>query len=211
MSIQLSAIGSFLNRPGIEGPQQLRGYIPCHRKGGGTANFRGPESGRPEDFTAMGVSGVTIATGVDLGQTDADTLARNGLNGGIANVLRPYFGLRRDAAIRKLHALPLTVSPDAAHELDRVTFAVHGRIISTRYNRDNPATPFENLPWQAQAAIFSLLYQRGTGAVLKAPNTWAAFVRGDWKDASRRLCTPGFWEGYQNRRRLEGEVLKEIV
>jgi hypothetical protein len=42
MPIHLTHIRAFLNRPGIEGPQQLRGYIPCHRLCGGTANYRGP-------------------------------------------------------------------------------------------------------------------------------------------------------------------------
>ena len=211
MPIHLAHIRAFLNRPGIEGPQQLRGYIPCHTKNGQSANYRGPESGAPENFSAMGISGVTIATGVDLGQTNAETLLRNGLDGGIVNMLRPYFMLRNNAAIAKLHALPLTVAHDTANELDRITLAVHARIISARYDSFHPPTPFEELPWQAQAAIFSLLYQRGTGVSAKAPNTWAALVRGDWKDAATRLGTPAFWDGHQARRTLEGALLKELV
>ncbi|MDR0238694.1 MAG: pesticin C-terminus-like muramidase [Deltaproteobacteria bacterium] len=211
MPIHLADIRAFLNRPGIEGPQQLDGYIPCRMKTGGSANYRGPSSGPPGDFEAMGVSGVTIATGVDLGQTDADTLQRGGLCSGIADMLRPYFGLRRDAAIRKLHDLPLRVSPDTAHELDRVTHGIHAGRISARYDGAHPATPFAGLPPQAQAAIFSLLYQRGTGVTGKCPNTWAALVAGDWRDAAARLCNASLWEGYQGRRALEGRLLKEIV
>ena len=211
MSIDFARIRAFLNRPGVEGPQQVRGYIPCHRVQGGSANYLGPESGRPEDFAAMGVSGVTIATGVDLGQTDADVLGRGGLDGGIVCMLRPYLGLRRDGAIRKLYALPLTVSPDTARELDRVTLDIHGRRIAAHYDSAGPAAPFADLPWQAQAAVFSLLYQRGTGVSGKAPGTWAALVRGDWKDAARRLCDASLWEGYQARRKLEGELVKEIT
>lgn len=211
MPIELARIRAFLNRPGIEGPQQLRGYIPCHNKNGGTANYRGPESGKPEDFTAMGVSGVTIATGVDLGQTDARTLAGGGLNDGIACMLLPYLGLCRDAAIRKLHALPLTVSPDTAQDLDAVTHGIHARRIAAHYDSAGPAALFADLPWQAQAAVFSLLYQRGTGVSAKAPQTWAALVRGDWEDAARRLRDVSLWEGFQARRKLEGELLKEIL
>jgi len=211
MAIHLAQIRAFLNRPGVEGPQQLRGYIPCIRKSGGSANFKGPESGNPADFTAMGVSGVTVATGVDLGQTDAETLLRNGLDGGIVNMLRPYLTLRKDAAISKLHALPLSVSADTAHALDNVTLGIHARLIAARYNRDKPAIPFEALPRQAQAAIFSLLFQRGTGVAGKAPQTWAAFLRGDWTEASARLCDASMWDGYHGRRNLEGELLKEIV
>ena len=211
MAIQLARIRAFLNRPGIEGPQQLRGYIPCHRTRGGTINYRGPESGPPEDVTAMGVSGVTIATGVDLGQTDADTLLRGGLEAGITAMLRPYLGLRRDAAIRKLHARPLTIAPDTAHALDSAMLGIHAGRISAHYDSFGPAVPFAGLPWQAQAAIFSLLYQRGIGASAKAPKTWAALTRGDWRDAAARFCDASLWDGYRERRRLEGELLKEIL
>ena len=211
MTIQLAHIRAFLNRPGIEGPQQARGYIPCFRKSGGTANYRGPESGNPTDFTAMGVSGVTIATRVDLGQTDADTLLQGGLDSGITGMLRPYLTLRKDAAIRKLHALPLTIAPDTACALDRVMLGIHAGRIRARYDSATPATPFAELPWQAQAAIFSFLYQRGTGVSGKAPNTWAALVRGDWRDAAARFCDASLWDGYQERRKLEGKLLEEIL
>jgi hypothetical protein len=159
---------------------------------------------------AMGVSGVTIATGVDLGQTDAGTLLQSGLDSGITCMLRPYLTLRKDAAIRKLHALPLAISPDTACALDEVMLGIHAGRISARYDSSMPATPFAGLPWQAQAAIFSLLYQRGTGASDKAPKTWAALVRGDWRDAATRLCDASLWDGYQERRKLEGELLGTI-
>ena len=215
MPLHLSEIRAFLNRPGIEGPQQLCGYIPCYRKSGGTANYRGPESGGPEGFSAMGVSGVTIATGVDLGQTDAATLERGGLDAGSVTILRPYFGLRKDDALRRLCTLPLTVSQGTADGLDTATLGIHAGVISARYDRDNPATPFEALPWQAQAAIFSLLFQRGTGAAGKEPDIWNAFVRGDWLAASAILRDAGHWMGdqaqYRLRRRMEGELLMEVA
>ena len=211
MPIHLAQIRAFLNRPGIEGPQQVRGYIPCYRTRGGTANYRGPESGPPADFIAMGVSGVTIATGVDLGQTDAAALLRGGLDSGITCMLRPYLGLRKEAAIHKIHALPLIIAPATADALDEVMIGIHAGRIRVRYDSSRPVTPFDGLPWQAQAAIFSLLYQRGTGASDKAPNTWAALVRGDWRDASARFCDASLWVGYQERRKLEGALLKEIL
>ena len=66
------------------------------------------------------------------------------------------------------------------------------------------------LPWQAQAAIFSILYQRGTGSPKHYPNTWQAFVRQDFVDAARRLCTESYWDRYQSRRRKEGQLLKQL-
>ena len=209
MPIDIAYIRAFLRRPGIEGPQQLRGYIPCHWTRGRTRNYTGQP--HPEEYTAMGVSGVTIATGVDLGQTTADDLESNGAPSAIVNCLRPYLGLRQDAAIRKLHAVPLSVSPATADALDDAVHGMHAARIAARYDQDSPVTPFADLPPQAQAAIFSLLYQLGcTGGPRRAPNTWTALLRGDWADAARRLRTRSYWEGYQDRRALEGALLREV-
>ena len=217
MPLHLAHIRAFLNRPGIEGPQQLRGYIPCWWDPAGAApgaprrsrNYTGQS--RPEEYTPMGVSGVTIGTGVDLGQTDADTLRGAGVSDGIVNSLLPYIGLKRSVAVRKLHERPLTLSPATADALDEAVHGLHARRIAARYDQDSPVAPFADLPPQAQAAIFSFLYQLGcTGGPRRAPNTWAAFLSGDWRDAAARLGKGSLWEGYQARRALEGKHLKEI-
>jgi hypothetical protein len=227
MAIDLRSIKAFLNRPGVEGPQHLRGYIPCNRKADGKGrNYIGPDgmnpgevpypsTGDPSGFTAMGVSGVTVATGVDLGQTDADTLLKNGLDGSIVASLRPYLGLRSGAALKKLHDLPLQLFREPTDALDTAILSIHARNIPARYNRDKPQIPFEGLPWQAQAAIFSLLFQRGTGVAGKAPVLWTAFLRGAWHDAGVLLRDPSMWTGdqaqYRLRRKMEGELLLEIA
>ncbi len=223
MPIHIAHIRAFLNRPGIEGPQQVRGYIPCRRNDDGKGkNYIGPSgtpsdgvrypaTGMPAAYTAMGASGVTIATGADLGQTDADTLRAAGVSDGIVNALRPYIGLRRDAALRKLHALPLAISRSTADALDVAVIGLHAARIAARYDQDSPIAPFAALPPQAQAAIFSLLYQLGcAGGPRRAPRTWAALLSGDWRDAAARLGKASLWEGYQVRRALEGDHLKEL-
>ena len=80
---------------------------------------------------------------------------------------------------------------------------------------DNPFVNFlgticPELPWQAQAVIVSIQYQRGVNSPYKYPNTWAALVRRDWADAARRLKTGAFWSGYQQRRAREGALLEEL-
>lgn len=72
MPIETARIRAFLAT--VEGKQQTQGYIPCDLVGGGTANYKGGPN--PERYRPMGVSGVTVGTGVDLGQTDAATLVR---------------------------------------------------------------------------------------------------------------------------------------
>lgn len=208
MALHMDKIAHVLHLPGFEGPQQLRGYIPCNLVGGGTANYYGGPN--PERYEPMGISGVTVGTGVDLGQTDADTLRGMGIADGVIVRLRPYLGLRQEAAVLALHAAPLTLAAGDADALDAAMLRHHVHKIAGRYDRDAGVGAFARLPWQAQAVIVSIQYQRGVSSPSKYPNTWAALVRRDWADAARRLCTGHFWTGYRQRRALEGELLREL-
>lgn len=192
----------------VEGKQQTQGYIPCDLVGGGTANYKGGPN--PERYVPMGVSGVTIGMGVDLGQTDAATLTKIGVSAATVNSLRPYLEQSGPAAVAVLHRLPLYVSQAVADELDAAIHAYHIGIAQARYDKDAGARAFERLPWQAQAAISSIIYQRGPGSIRKFANTWAAFVRQDWSDAARRLMNGSLWERYQSRRAAEGRLLLGI-
>lgn len=209
MPIHTDKIREVLHRPGFEGPQQLRGYIPCNLTTGGSANYYGGPN--PQRYLPMGISGVTVATGVDLGQTDAAALGGMGLNPSIVNHLRPYLGQRAAAAVAVLHRLPLTVSQDAADALDAAMLGHHIAKIAAYYDAAAGDGAFARLPWQAQAVIVSIQYQRGVNSPRKYPNTWKAFVNQDWRDAASRLKNGRLWSGYQNRRRLEGLLLEEIA
>ena len=115
--IDMKYISDFLNTDGVEGPRQTRGYIPCR-----PGNFYGKPGQDPARFTAIGVSGVTIATGVDLGQTDAEEMDAYGLPRDLIETLSPYFCLSGRRAINRLAQRPLTISADDAEVLD---LAVH--------------------------------------------------------------------------------------
>lgn len=209
MPIHTDKIQEVLRRPGFEGPQQLRGYIPCDLTTGGTANYKGGPN--PERYVAMGASGVTVGTGVDLGQTNKDTLRGMGVSNAVVYKLMPYLEQSRAAAVDALHRLPLTLSQAAADELDEAMLNHHISEISAYYDAATDPGTFASLPWQAQAAIVSIQYQRGVKSPRKYPNTWKAFVTQNWTDAAYRLGTGRFWTGYQGRRRLESELLKELA
>ncbi|WP_299394798.1 pesticin C-terminus-like muramidase [uncultured Desulfovibrio sp.] len=208
MAIAWDSIRHVLRLPGFEGPQQLRGYIPCNLSGGGTANYYGGD--HPERYIPMGISGVTVGTGVDLGQTDAGTLAGMGLEGALLARLRPWLGRRQRDAVDALHAAPLVLDAAEADALDAAVLRHHVGRIARRYDQDAGAGAFGRLPWQAQAVIVSIQYQRGVNSPYKYPNTWAALVRRDWADAARRLKTGSFWTGYRQRRAREGALLEEL-
>ena len=204
---EISHISEFLTR--VEGQRQTQGYIPCNLKTGGTANYKG--GANPQNYSAMGASGVTIATGCDLGQTDISTLQKYGLSDDfLLNRLKPYIGLKKEDAIYKLHSLPLTITEAQAEAIDH---AVHNgylsRFVIPAYNKASKV-PFLELPQNAQDVIMSVCFQKGCGGVRREwPKLWNYLITQNWKAASNELCT-GFVQ-YKHRRNIEGKHLAELL
>lgn len=220
MAIEIDAILALLAQ--VEGRRVAVGYVPSRRNSDGVGkNYVGrsmptssampayPVCGNHTDFTAIDSSGVTIGTGIDLGAYDAKALLGYGLPMGIVNVLRPYFGLKRDDALSTLYRLPLIISPDTAALLDECVIAGDCKTyIAPAYERDSGVS-FESLPAQAQAVIFSVCYQYGVAGWRKfAPVTWGYLCKQDWCRASAELIN-GF-KPYASRRAIEGRLLKEL-
>lgn len=198
-------ISDFLNTPGVEGKRQTRGYIPAY-----PGNFTGAQGQNPTRYKAIGASGVTIATGCDLGQTDVPTLYAYGLSDAIVNSLIPYIGLKTSRAIVKLAQLPLSISPDAAAEIDHCVHRGYlDRYVRPAYEKTSGVN-FDDLPKQAQAVIFSCCFQKGCGGVRRDwPKLWGYLTRRDWNGGANELKY-GFTQ-YVGRRRIEGELLGEIA
>lgn len=199
-------ISNFLTQ--VEGPRQTQGYIPCNLKAGGTANYKG--GAYPEKYQAMGASGVTIATGCDLGQTDIQTLQKYGLEDkALLDALKPYIGLKKDAAINALYKKALFIAPSEAEAIDN---AVHSgylaRYVIPAYDKDSGIS-FVYLPKEAQAVVMSVCFQKGCGGVRREwPKLWKYLTTQNWKAASQELLT-GFSQ-YQNRRAAEGKHLAAL-
>ncbi len=220
MPVHSGYIEQFLAK--VEGPCQRRGYVPATRLTDGKGkNYIGPAGtpslgcecaacGRPEQFRAMNASGVTIATGCDLGQTDAATLAAYGLAESVIKTFRPYLGKRKAAAIALLAARPLAISQAEAELADR---AVHDgylrHYVLPAWNRA-AAAGFDTLPGQAQAVIMSVCYQKGCGGVARDwPRLWQFLTSLAWADAAHELET-GFRQ-FRNRRKQEAAILRELI
>lgn len=192
----------------FEGKRQTVGYIPCDTTDGKTANYKGGPN--PARYIPMGVSGVTVGTGVDLGQTDEPTLKRIGVCDETIDAVRPYLQKTKKAAVEVLHKMPLTLTQEQAEELDRCMHNHHISIIAARYDRDAGAGAFNEIPWQAQAVITSILYQRGTGSPRKFPNVWKLLIERKWKEAAAMFQNRSIWAGYHSRRVAEGKILASI-
>lgn len=210
MSIQYKKVFKWLET--VEGPLTCRGYIPCRRLSGGTENYTGRAP--VTDYEAMGVSGVTVGVGVDLGQQTAPQLRRWGVSDGTMDAIHMYIGLQCGAALRELRNRSLTLTVAQAREL---TDAEHrgymDDVVVPWWDRRAPSRDFASLPWQAQAVAFSLVYQCGVrGAERRAPVTLAALRRGDWAKASAALLDRDGWGGeYLGRRAAEGRLLQELL
>lgn len=220
MPVHTDQIESFLST--VEGPSQRRGYVPCRRIADGKGrNYTGPDgtaacgcqfasTGRPGAFRAMGASGVTIATGCDLGQTDAATLAAYGLDKFVVSLFAPYFGKRRDAALAALHSRPLLVEAEQAAATDRAVHAGYlNRNVIPAYEKAS-GLKFADQPAEAQAVIMSVCFQKGCAGVARDwPKLWSRLISRDWSGAARELAT-GFTQ-YAERRRKEGRLLERLA
>ncbi len=212
MAIEYDKIFAWL--PKVEGKLTCKGYVPCNvRNSDSTANYRG--AGDPARYVAMGVSGVTIGVGVDLGQQTAGELLRWGVSQELLRKLEPYIGLKCSAALKALHKAPLELSEQEARALtsaehrgymDDVVQPVWDRSYGSRGH-------YENLPWQAQCVIFSCIYQCGwNGFRKRGQHTLAALEAHDWPRAVRNLKSGAKgWDGqYWQRRYEEGHLLEEL-
>lgn len=199
-------ISSFLTK--VEGPMQMKGYVPCYLIGGGSANYRGGPN--PERYQAMGGSGVTIATGCDLGQTDQKTLLNWGLSPAIARLFQYYYGRRRAKAIEALHKRPLAITEPQAVLVNQ---AVHLGYLTSNvipaYDKAS-AVPFKEIPREAQAVVMSMCFQKGCAGVARDwPRAWGHLINQRWAAASQELCH-GFTQ-YVSRRKTEGALLRGLA
>jgi GH24 family phage-related lysozyme (muramidase) len=191
----------------FEGKAFSRGYIPC--KLGTYYGGDGPEKGEP-----FGASGITIATGVDLGQQTFEKLSAAGICLNTLSLLEPYLGLKKQAAEKKNKKAPLTITAEQVVEID---IAVHARYINETADMFGKER-FEAAPKEVQAVAVSLHYQFGTPAKEASPGlglAWKSMRSGDYKQAATYLSTPQWWskdhQQYLPRRRQEAALLMEIA
>jgi hypothetical protein len=192
---------------GKEGGRLLKGYVP-HNK----------------DGTAIGASGVTVATGVDLGQWNEAQLRALGLPEDLIAKLRPYLSpLRKEEAIAYLEEHPLTLTADEAALLDTKMREHFEKNVSSRYNatvkalRDSgdPAyanlANFEDLPPEMQTAIVSLAYQYGLGSKgrIKTSGLWHLLASQQWARAAELLTSDAFDTRFEGRRTQTAGLIRE--
>lgn len=176
----------------LEG-RRLSGYVPADRDG-----------------APIGKSGVTIASGCDLGQFSRSEIGALGLTPSLGAKLLPYAGARGTIAQDLLRANPLRLSPEEADALEE---AVRGRIVAavTRAYDEVAAEAgaFEKLPPACQTTVCSVAFQYGPHLSTATPRFWrlacAARDPDDWRLVAAEL--KNFGDSFPARRNREAAYL----
>jgi len=160
---------------------------------------------------AAGVSksGVTIATGFDLGQRNEADLKKLGLSLALVNKLKPYLGKKSKDAQDALIKAPLMITGPQALEIDKTVKKQHIDRVKRKYNLAvGTKKKFDAIPAEAQTVIVSVSFQYGDGLDVRTPAFWKAAIGQDWKEVSKVLNN--FGDAYPSRRKLEAGLLGKI-
>ena len=194
-----------IRRPGIdidwqfistqEGGQQLDGYVPM-RNG-----------------VVIGNSGVTIATGVDLGQMTQNSLNNLPISDSLKDELSPYVGLRRQAAVNALQENPLNISEQDANQLDSAVSAPIFQQLAQNYDQATAPSAFENLSPELQTAIADVAYQYGPNLAraTATSNFWNDIIAGNWEQTVTELQNLARTRGYEARRDAEAALVQQAL
>ena len=162
---------------------ELQGYVPVDK------------NNKP-----LGHSGVTIASGFDLGQRCPKDIS--GFYKELKNKLIPYLGLQGEEALEVAHNLCIT--EEEGNKINNFAKRQEiGRLQERWY--DTTGSKFELLPSNKATVIASVAFQYGN-LKLKTPKFWAQITSDDWEAAYSNLLD--FGDRYPSRRKREAEYLK---
>ena len=149
-------------------------------------------------------SGVTIASGFDLGQrkfSDIEKLPKY-----IRDKLEPYLGLKGKEAEKIASKLEITEAE--ANIINE--FAKNEAITKLRTKWEKTTgTSFNNLSREQATILTSVAFQHGD-LEKKTPNFWRQTTSGDWGSAFKNLLDwddTGMASRYQTRREAEAKYL----
>jgi hypothetical protein len=175
----------------LEGGSKTSGYVPA---------------------AGVSKSGVTIATGFDLGQRNEADLTRLGLSAVLKTKLKPYLGKTGKDAQAYLKKHPLVITAVQAQEIDKAVKSAHVKQLKSKYKTASANTAkkdFFELPAGAQTVIASVSFQYGVNLNAAAPKFWKAATGQDWSKTLEILNN--FGDAYPTRRGKEAKLLEKIT
>lgn len=167
----------------LEGSQAMAGYVPDPEKSN---------------------SGVTIATGFDIGQrSDSDLVALLPQHSALVDKLAPYCGLKKQAALAALIKTPLHITAAEANAIDT---AVKQQLLNRLVQRFNKVAlcSFADLSPALQTVIASVAFQYGDLAS-RCPRFWHAATTANSGAVVNEL--QNFGDRYPTRRNREANYV----
>jgi hypothetical protein len=177
----------------LEGGRILEGYVPTRigirRPNRGTDNWQYYGDIEPTQLiltSVAGSSGVTIATGIDLGSKTSLWLKQ--FDSTLAGKLTPFLGLARENAVKKLWEKRGVVLTEAeATALDTSVMRAYESSVKVRYNAESKKSAWDLLTGPIQTALTSIHYNHGViwshGNTSSTRQLWGLAVGGRWWDA----------------------------
>ncbi len=172
--------------------EELEGYVP-----------------KDENEIPIDHSGVTIGTGVDLGQMNRQELLDLPISCDLKNKLSLYLDLQGKAADDALKNYPLSITFEEAASLSEPVMDKNFKDIADRYDKTKPPNTFEQLPGDIQTAIADLAYQYGPKLPKRTPKFWGYITKGDWNSAVKELND--FNDKFPTRRKKEAKLIQRAL
>jgi hypothetical protein len=154
-------------------------------------------------------SGVTVGTGVDIGQRSVADIQALGISEALKQKLIPYAGLKGQGAMNFLANRPLRLTEDEAYALDGAIGQEIFGDVATLYDATATGNAFSELPLEAKTAIGDVAYQYGANLPQRLPDFWGDVTQGRWDEATQSL--KNFGDRYPARRTAEAALLEQAI
>ncbi|MDA5193178.1 pesticin C-terminus-like muramidase [Govanella unica] len=154
-------------------------------------------------------SGVTIATGVDLGQRNHSEIVKWNLTPDLTEKLRSYCGMCGNEAVALLKSKPLTVTAEEADALDKAAAEEIFGVLQRNFDVATHQGAFDALPRAVRTVLASLAYQYGPNLQRRTPKFWHVATEKNWPGVIHEL--ENFGDAYSKRRQDEARYLKAAL
>jgi GH24 family phage-related lysozyme (muramidase) len=148
-------------------------------------------------------SGVTVASGFDLGQKQKSDL--QGLPKSLQDKLTKYLGKKKQEAVEELQKFPLRITDEEAELLNKKSKEDSIYKLATKW-KNKTGRDFSELTPSQQTAIASVSFQYGD-LESATPNFWKSITNNQWDKAVSELRN--FKDIYPTRRNLEADLLEQ--
>lgn len=151
-------------------------------------------------------SGVTIASGFDLGQCSLqDIEVESTFNIYLVEKLSPYLGMKKSEAESFLKDNPLEITEHECTIINAYTHSTAEKRLRHAWDSSLSTVKFDNLSGPCKTVIASVSFQYGDLA-RRTPNFWKQVTTSDWQGALSNLRN--FGDSYSTRRKKEADLLE---